>query len=205
MDCSLAQLPPESGIQVSASRCALPSSPLGTQGDASATASVPAALPRDPRDPLAQVRGPSPSGACGGAGAAPPGCAAPPERQALRPGGVLGNRKRVIRREWWSRARQEEARIRSIFAPAPSQSREAAAPAARADRALPRPQAGSGRETPAGRLRGGEAGVLPPRPKVSRGRIGPSGTTGPWSRWTYPSHGSQRPLRRRGGAWRGQF
>lgn len=57
----------------------------------------------------------------------------PLELQALRPGGVLGNRKRVIRREWWSRARQEEARIRNIFAPAPSQSREAAALAARTE------------------------------------------------------------------------
>lgn len=57
----------------------------------------------------------------------------PLERQALRPGGVLGNRKRVIRREWWRRARQEEARIRNIFAPAPSQSREAAALAARTE------------------------------------------------------------------------
>lgn len=57
----------------------------------------------------------------------------PLERRALRPGGVLGNRKRVIRREWWSRARQEEARIRNIFAPAPSQSREAAALAARTE------------------------------------------------------------------------
>lgn len=40
-------------------------------------------------------------------------------RASRRPVGVLGNRKRFIRREWWSRARQEDAGIRNIFAPAP--------------------------------------------------------------------------------------
>lgn len=44
--------------------------------------------------------------------------------RALLLGDVLGNRKRVIKREWWSRARQEEARIRNILLqPLPSPGR----------------------------------------------------------------------------------
>lgn len=68
--------------------------------------------------------------------------------RALMLGGVLGNRKRVIRREWWSGARQEEARIRNILLqPLPSPGRPPRQPSGSSP--SPAPQAGSGRETPA--------------------------------------------------------
>lgn len=127
-------------------------------------ARAPTALVQTPRDPRGRSPRPAPSGrrmweAPGGAGQRSPSwgrlrgqlplgsgsCAgeglgpAAPARGERAAVGELGNRKRFIRREWWSRARQEDAGIRNIFAPAPFPV-PGGRRASRAERAPPGPQ-----------------------------------------------------------------